>query len=141
MAFKSPALLSLGDARSPPQAARAAAVAAAAARADLEHWGQRESRLPFCAHPTLLASASRMWGMGGDPRRPFPHPAQKAELARGERGPGLPAPLRRTSVGQSSLHGRKDPGGAGSKRGGKGRNPVDMPSARDRRHHPAPAET
>ncbi|XP_076422936.1 uncharacterized protein LOC143272351 isoform X2 [Peromyscus maniculatus bairdii] len=23
-----------------------------------------------------------MWGMGGDPRRPFPHPAQKAELAR-----------------------------------------------------------
>lgn len=46
MAFKSRALLSLGDAQSPPQAAQAAAAAAVAARADSERWGEGEQRLP-----------------------------------------------------------------------------------------------
>lgn len=88
MAFKSPALLSLGDAQSPPQAAQAAAAAAAAARADSERWAEGEQKPPSA----LADSASPPPGGGGweaSPSPPPPHRAQKDELARGEKGRGL----------------------------------------------------
>lgn len=104
MAFKSPALLSLGDAQSPPQAARAAAAAAAAAGADSERWGEGEQRLLSARADSDLPPPSGKWGLEGIPRhRPLPHRAQKDELARGEKRGGLLDLSGRESVGGSSL--------------------------------------
>lgn len=72
-----------------------------------------------------------MWGgMGGTLRGPFPTQPRKLnwQEVRGDEASRLS--YGGHLVGRNSLRGLKDPGGAGSTRGGKGGNPTDAtPSA------------
>jgi hypothetical protein len=77
VAFKSPALLHLGDAQSPPQAAQSAAAAAAAAKADSERWDQGEQKLPP-ARARLRLPLPPLREVGA--RRHPPPPLHRAEM-------------------------------------------------------------
>lgn len=92
MAFKSPALLSLGDAQSPPQAARAAAAAAAAAGADSERWGEGEQRLLSARADSDLPPPPGSGGWNASPvTAPFPtaHRKMNWQEVRSEEGSSI----------------------------------------------------
>lgn len=116
MAFKSPALLSLGDAQSPPQAAQATAAAATAARTDSQGWDEGEQRLPSARadsappHPP----PPERWGLGGIPPSP-PLPIAHRKMNWQE--------VRREGCSALSWIGNQW-AGARSARSRKGRNPA-----------------